>query len=175
MDLFICPRDWTHATSRFVPTHLVSLQDPGADSSIVDSLRPAWIPPENHYLDYFYDFDFEVSGELDDRVPRREQIANLIAWMGPRCGPGSSNRLLIHCDAGLGRSPAAGYIAWAIHFGERREAEAFERMVASSLETQLVPNSIMIALADEILDRRGELKPPLTQWNARVPWRRTMR
>jgi len=33
---------------------MVSLQNPGAD---VSDLRPPWVPPENHYIGYFYDID----------------------------------------------------------------------------------------------------------------------
>jgi predicted protein tyrosine phosphatase len=168
MQIFVCPRDWTFATDRFEPDHMVSLQNPNAD---ISELRPPWIPPENHYLDYFYDID--SLGHLE--APRIEAVRKLIDWLTPRCSASSEARFIIHCDAGLGRSPAVAYIAWAIHFGAGREQEAFEAMKQSCLETQIIPNSIIVAHADEILQRRGALKKPLTEWNKRVTWRRTFR
>ncbi len=41
-------------------------------------------------------------------------------------------------------------------------------MKDSSLESKLVPNSIIIG-------RAGTLRKPLTEWNRKVPWRRTFR
>ncbi|MCU0797378.1 MAG: hypothetical protein MUF31_15755 [Akkermansiaceae bacterium] len=171
MDVFICPRDWAHSTSRFVPTHMVSLQNPNVSSSDLEGLRPVWISEENHYLDLFFDVDLPAS----PHAPPREKIAALIDWLAPRCGPDSGNRFLIHCDAGLGRSTAVGYIAWAIHLGPGNEAVAFDWMVKSALQRRLVPNSVIIAHADDVLGRRGALMKPLTEWNRRVPWRRTSR
>ncbi|MCP5536322.1 MAG: hypothetical protein H7A51_08830 [Akkermansiaceae bacterium] len=166
MQLFICPRDWTFSRNRFTPTHLVSLQNPKAD---VSDLRPPWIPEENHHVSYFYDVD------LHDHhlAPTREDIESLVGWLLPRCQAGTENRLIVHCDAGLGRSTATGYIAAAINLGPGREDEAFQHMVDSALERRLMPNSVIIRHADAILDRNGALIKPLKEWNRRVNWRRT--
>ncbi|MGB0993402.1 MAG: hypothetical protein ACPG32_13160 [Akkermansiaceae bacterium] len=168
MKVFVCPRAWTHAKSRFTPTHMVSLQDPGAD---VSDLRPPWIAAENHHITYLHDLD--KPGH--DNTPTAEQITPLIEWLTPRCCPNSENKFLIHCDAGLGRSTAVGYIVWAIHLGPGNEHQAFRHMIDSSLESNLVPNSIIIAHADQLLNRNGALKAPLSEWNRRVTWRRTFR
>jgi len=168
MKIFVCPRDWTFATERFTPDHLVSLQNPGAD---VSELRPPWVSPENHYVGYFYDID----ALNQPQAPTEQDIKSLIEWLAPRCASASEARFIVHCDAGLGRSTAAAYIAWSIFFGAGREQEAFEAMKASCLETQIIPNSIMVAHADKLLQRRGALKQPLTEWNRRVTWRRTFR
>ena len=168
MQIFVCPKDWTFATDRFTPDHMVSLQNPDAD---VSNLRPPWIPPENHYIDYFYDVDLSEHPQ----APSTEAIKALIEWLMPRCGPSSEARFIIHCDAGLGRSTAVAYIAWAIHFGDGGEQAAFEIMKRSCLETKIIPNSIIISHADLILQRHGALKKQLTEWNKQVPWRRTFR
>lgn len=68
-----------------------------------------------------------------------------------------------------------GYLLWALHLGLGREQEAFDRMVASALESQLISNTVIIAHADDILQRQGTLQAPLTDWNQRVPCRRTFR
>ena len=168
MEVFICPREWTHSTQRFTPTHLVSLQDPGTTPETITAYRPSWIAAENHFHEFFYDVD----SADHPRAPAYAAIQKLLLWLDPRCGPGSPHRFLIHCDAGLGRSPAVGYLAWALHLGPGREEEAFDRMVASALNTRLIPNSIIIAHADDLLNRRGQLLAPLHQWNQRAPWAR---
>lgn len=168
MKIFVCPRDWTFAKERFTPDHMVSLQNPGAD---VSELRPPWVAPENHYISYFY--DVVIPG--DPFAPSREQIRELIDWLSPRCQRGSTAQFLIHCDAGLGRSTAVGYIAWSLFFGPGLEDQAFEAMKHCCLKFQLVPNSVIIDHADEILGRAGALQKPVTEWNRKVTWRRTSR
>lgn len=147
---------------------MVSLQNPGAD---ISELRPSWIPPENHYVAFFYDVDLVDHPD----APTEQDINLLIDWLTPRCVSTSEARFIIHCDAGLGRSTATGYIAWSIFFGPGREQEAFDAMKESCLNIQVIPNSIVITHADKILQRNGALKKPLTEWNKRVPWRRTFR
>ena len=168
MKMFVCPRDWTFATDRFTPDHMVSLQNPGAD---ISDLRPPWVPPANHYIGYFYDIDVVDHPE----APTEKDIKSLIDWLTPRCGSTSEARFIIHCDAGLGRSTASAYIAWSIFLGAGCEREAFDALKESCLNMQIIPNSIIIAHADKILQRRGALKKPLTDWNRKVTWRRTFR
>ena len=168
MKIFVCPRDWTHATDRFTPDCLLSLQDPDAD---LTGLRPEWISAENHHVVHFFDID----NPTDPFAPTRDNVQAVIDWLQQYCGPGSEARIIIHCDAGLGRSPAAAYIAWGIHLGPGREQEAFDQMKDSCLDTQVMPNSVVVAHADEILGRKGALKKPLTEWNKRVRWSRTLR
>jgi len=147
---------------------MVSLQNPGAD---ISELRPPWIPSENHYVGYFYDIDVLN----DPEAPTENDVQSLIDWLLPRCGPDSKAKLIIHCDAGLGRSTATAYIAWSIFLGTGHEQDAFDLMKESSLNTRLVPNGIIVGHADKILQRHGALKKPLTAWNKRVPWSRTLR
>jgi predicted protein tyrosine phosphatase len=168
MQIFTCPKDWTFATDRFTPDHLVSLQNPGAD---VSGFRPPWVLPENHYIGYFWDID----DPDDPEAPGRQDIQPLIDWLTPRCHSASEARIMVHCDAGLGRSPAAAYIAWSLFLGAGKEHDAFEAMKASCLRTLLMPNTVIIAHADAILRRNGALKKPLTEWNRKVRWSRTYR
>ena len=172
MEIFVCPKDWTFARSRFTPDHMVSLLNPGTDTEEVESLRPSWILPEYHHVSFFYDADILDPGFQKGMAPTFEEIKTVVDWLTPRCTPESEARFLIHCEAGLGRSPAVGYIAWAIHLGVGREEEAFEKMKESCHETKLVPNTVVVTHADEILQRRGAMMKPLSAWNRRVTWRR---
>ena len=63
--------------------------------------------------------------------------------------------LLIHCLAGVSRSTAAGYVAACL-----REGPGAERQVARRLRAAApfaTPNSLMIALADRLLERGGAM------------------
>jgi predicted protein tyrosine phosphatase len=168
MKIFVCPRDWTYATERFKPDHMISLQNPGAD---ISDLRPAWVRPENHYVEYFFDID----DLKDSEAPTERHVKGIIEWLLPRCHSHSEVQLLIHCDAGLGRSPAIAYIAWSIFLGAGREQEAFEHLKKSCLESRITPNTTIVAHADRILQRHGALIKPVTEWNRTISWGRTFR
>ncbi len=115
MEIFTCPKDWTFATDRFTPDHLVSLQNPGAD---VSELRPPWVPPENHYIGYFWDID----NPADPEAPTRDDIQSLIDWLALRCQPGSETRMIVHCDAGVGQQPAVTRVAWSLFWEREKNA-----------------------------------------------------
>lgn len=166
MKMVICPKESAHSRTRFEPTHLVSLQDPGTE---LIGLRPPWIPPENHYIGVFCD----VRDPRSPEAPPESSIRSVISWLQSRCGPGSQHRFLVHCHAGVGRSPAVGYVAWAIHLGPGREGEAWERMLESCIKRSVMPNSLIIGHADTILGRQGALCGPLNRWSLDLPWSRT--
>ena len=159
--MHICPIHWTHWREDFEPDCMVSLVDARED---LEEIRPHWIAESAHYTDCF--LDLEDAGFRS--APSRWQVENLILWLRRRVH--EESRFLIHCHAGRGRSPAAGYIAWAMLLGPGSEQEAFDRMVESCMETELLPNRLMVTLADEILDREGRLSAPLLDWNNSVPW-----
>ena len=168
MKVFISPKEWSHSIDRFESNHMVSLQDPDAD---LNDLRPEWIHKENHLIGLFYDCDIPEH----EHAPRAACIREVIDWLKPRCKSDSRNQIVIHCDAGLGRSPAIGYIAWALHYGPGLEEKAFRKMQDSCFNTQIIPNTIIVMHADDYLKRDGKLSEVLTQWNHRVTWRRTFR
>lgn len=63
--------------------------------------------------------------------------------------------LLIHCYAGVSRSPAAAYIAALVLNPQADEMQWALRLRA--LSPSATPNSRLIALADQLLERRGRM------------------
>jgi predicted protein tyrosine phosphatase len=63
--------------------------------------------------------------------------------------------LLIHCHAGVSRSPAAAYIALCALNPEAPELELASRLRQAS--PTAIPNALMVELADELLARRGRM------------------
>jgi predicted protein tyrosine phosphatase len=85
------------------------------------------------------------------RPPDRDDIERLLAFdLNHRAG----ELLLVHCTAGISRSTAA----LAILLAQRRpgaEADAFAAVRAA--RPKAWPNSLMVALADDVLDAQGRL------------------
>jgi predicted protein tyrosine phosphatase len=63
--------------------------------------------------------------------------------------------LLVHCFAGISRSTAAAYILACVFGGPGRESALAANLRGSS--PTATPNSLMIALADEMLGRQGRM------------------
>jgi predicted protein tyrosine phosphatase len=63
--------------------------------------------------------------------------------------------LLIHCHAGISRSPAAAFIALCLLRPEIPEAELARRLRAASSAAK--PNRLLVRLADEVLGREGRM------------------
>jgi predicted protein tyrosine phosphatase len=66
-----------------------------------------------------------------------------------------TGRVLIHCEAGISRSPAAALILYACWLGPGREAEAMRHVLAQ--RPIAIPNRRMVELADHLLARGGRL------------------
>ena len=63
--------------------------------------------------------------------------------------------LLLHCYAGISRSPAAAYILACARSGPGQEETLSQGLRA--LSPECTPNSLMVRLADDILQRGGEM------------------
>jgi predicted protein tyrosine phosphatase len=70
-------------------------------------------------------------------------------------------KVLIHCEAGVSRSPAAALIMYAYWLGPGAEQEAMRRVLAQ--RPVAIPNRRMVALADKVLARGGRLIQVLSQ------------
>ncbi len=143
--LTVCPLSQLEKTvSRVGARHLISLMSAGAAVDL-----PTQISPQNYLSLSFNDIAAPRAGLI---APQAEHMRALLAYVRRW---GGSAPLVIHCWAGISRSTAAAYIA-ACALSERgREAELAHLLRASS--PSATPNGRMIALADELLERDGEM------------------
>ena len=111
--------------------------------------RPAVIDAENHAVIGVSDIVEPLDGHA---LPVAEHIETLLAFIRAWS---RESPLLLHCWAGISRSTAAAYIGACALAPERREdAVAMALRKASPSAT---PNPRLIALADDILGRRGRM------------------
>jgi len=124
------------------PSHVVSLGSPGAAS--------AAIPEELERLQLTFHDIVELADGLSPMT--EAQMAELLAFGAawPRTAP-----LLVHCWAGVSRSPAAAYVlACMIH--EDRSPDQLARRLRQ-VAPWATPNRRMVGLADQALSRDGAM------------------
>jgi predicted protein tyrosine phosphatase len=124
------------------PSHVIGLTSPGGEvADIPSSVRQLQLR--------FHD----IVGPRDDLRPVSEgDIERLLAFTDawPRMEP-----LLIHCWAGVSRSPAVAYAIACMILGAGQEARLAGLLRARA--PFATPNPRVIALADAALDRGGAM------------------
>ena len=125
-------------------SHLVSLIND--DTAVV---RPEAIAEENHLFLGINDITEPQDGMV---LPGEEHVRRLIEFADrwDRTQP-----MVIHCFAGISRSTAAAFVTLCATRPERDERDIALRLrAASAIAT---PNALLVALADDILGRRGRM------------------
>lgn len=112
-------------------------------------VRPSVLTAEQHLLLSMHDIAEETPGML---APAAAHVESLLAFAQSwdRAAP-----LAINCYAGISRSTAAAYIVAAALAPHRAEAELAMRLRDAS--PSATPNARLIALADDLLGRRGRM------------------
>ena len=130
-------------------SHLVSLINA---STMVE--RPELIAAENHLFLGINDITEPQEGMV---LPAEEHVRRLInfaeAWH-------REQPMVIHCFAGISRSTAAAFITLCVTRPDRDEHEIARRL--RSVSTIATPNMRLIALADDLLGRRGRMVAAIT-------------
>jgi predicted protein tyrosine phosphatase len=145
MAILVCPLSKLPETlATHKPARVVSILDPG---SRFPELGPAYVG--RHLCLEFHDIHLAT---LDQILPAATHVDRLLRFL-KRWDPGEN--LLIHCRAGIGRSPATAYIAACYHNPDIEESE-----IATQLRTVSPiarPNKTLIRIADNAMDRKGRM------------------
>jgi predicted protein tyrosine phosphatase len=143
--LHVCPLSRLHDTlAETRASHLVTLM--GKDAEVQ---RPAGIAADRHLFIGVSDIVEPLEGYI---LPGTEHIEELLAFVRAW---GRESPLVFHCWAGISRSTAAAYISACALAPERDEtvlAQALRDAAPSA-----TPNPRFIALADDLLNRRGRM------------------
>ncbi|MEW5421522.1 tyrosine phosphatase family protein [Amorphus sp. 3PC139-8] len=125
--------------------HVVTLINDG--TAVV---RPETVPEENHLFLGFNDIVDPMEGMVLPAAYHVDQLVTFVeAW-------DRSTPLVVHCFAGISRSTAAAFIAACALQPERDEAEIAKAIRKAS--PTATPNSLLVALGDERLDRQGRMR-----------------
>jgi predicted protein tyrosine phosphatase len=143
--LHVCPLSRLHETVVATgASHIVTLINQG---TVVE--RPASVVRERHLFLGISDIIEPLDGQI---LPAAEHIATLLSFVRAW---GRENPLVFHCFAGISRSTAAAYItACALAPDEPEDRIARALRDASRTAT---PNGRLVALADDLLGRRGRM------------------
>lgn len=143
--IYVCPLSRIDETvMRIGASRMVSLLNTGTALT-----RPAAILPENHLLLLMNDIAEAQEGMT---LPGEEHVRSLLDFAGTwdRAQP-----MLIHCFAGISRSTASAYIVASALSPHRDEVELANTLRQAS--PSATPNPRLIAVADDILGRRGRM------------------
>ncbi len=143
--IHVCPLSKLAETVRVTGAQsLVTLIDKGTPVS-----RPSGIAAEEHLVVVLSDIVAELEGHT---LPAKAHVEKLLAFVRrwDQAAP-----LLIHCWAGVSRSPAAAFIA-ACALRPHRDEAGIARAVRANSPTA-TPNARLVAIADTMLGRNGRM------------------
>ncbi|MEL7028631.1 MAG: tyrosine protein phosphatase [Pseudomonadota bacterium] len=155
--ILVCPLSLVEETiASHGPSHLISLLDP-----VEMIATPAGVDPERHLKVGVNDVRAPAEGAI---APERSHVENILAFAETWDGDAP---LLAHCWAGISRSTAAAFILMCAREPQTAEAEHANRIRAAS--PHAYPNSMLVAHADEILDRGGRMIDAVEQMEPGEP------
>ena len=102
--------------------------------------------------------------EEEPNAPRERDITSILAFASSHSrfftgdkGRSAGDKVLFHCHVGHSRSTAAAVICFAATLGRGKEEEAVDLALKSTISGNFYPNSLMIRMADRVLDLEGNL------------------
>jgi predicted protein tyrosine phosphatase len=107
----------------------------------------AYFPKARAVFSYFDDVDYQT-----EDGPQDNEIGLLLDFSRQFT---MTDKILIHCRAGVSRSTALAYAVVCQHSQPGQEAEAFAYI--RQIRPQLFPNRLVVKMADRILKRKGRL------------------
>lgn len=116
---------------------------------MADIETPPLISPGGHLRLIMNDIDHPAEGLV---APEAAHIHQLLDFLS---GWDQETPLLVHCHAGISRSPAAAFIAMCLLRPQTPEDELAQRLRAASAAAK--PNRLLVRLADQVLGREGRM------------------
>lgn len=150
VELGVCGLDELPSYARTGVTHLISIWPGGftGKEAKLQSTRALFETAAPLFL-----FFNDVTDPEASYPPAREDVAEVLRWTKDLK---AGDRLLVHCSAGVSRSTALVFSILCQHWGEGFEIECFVELMA--LRPIAVPNPLLVAFADELLQRGGQMQ-----------------
>jgi predicted protein tyrosine phosphatase len=147
IDLTICGVDELREHEGKPWTHIVSIWDKAHLDDAVCRERVKAVAPRAEILFNFFD---DTSDPNDPNAPRLEDVQRILDFAR---GLPRAARLLVHCRAGVSRSTATAYAILCQHTEPGREMENL--LHVETLRDLVLPNRLILELADKVLGRNG--------------------
>jgi predicted protein tyrosine phosphatase len=129
-------------------TRIISINDAYLEKEVGHERRiEAYFPKALAVFSYFDDVDY-----MTRNGPQEDEISHLLDFSRRFT---TTDKILIHCRAGISRSTALAYAIVCQHTKPGQEAKAFAYI--RKIRPQLFPNHLIIKMADDILKRKGQL------------------
>jgi predicted protein tyrosine phosphatase len=136
-------------------THVLSILDPDTpEPDVFGTYQP------HHRTTLRFHDDIDPGTNLV--LPQIEHIETILAvgrLLGDNAGARGERHILVHCHMGISRSTAAMATLLAFEHPEEDENTIFAQLL--KLRPEAWPNCLMVALADDLLGRRGRLTAAL--------------
>ncbi len=138
------------------PTRIVSLLDPGFSFPEFGAHYAG-----RHLRLRFHDIHLHTDGQ---DMPSATQVVELLSFLDAwdREGP-----ILFHCRAGIGRSPAAAFIAACFLNPDGNENEIALKLRAAARLAR--PNEVLVRLADDQMRRNGRMSRAISETGRGLP------
>ncbi|WP_207461269.1 hypothetical protein [Azospirillum sp. SYSU D00513] len=111
--------------------------------------------------------DIGIAEYGPQRGPTDEHVAEALAFVRALRDRQADALLCIHCEMGRSRSSALGLMALAEDLGPGQEAEAVAALSRMDMEEIMIPNPLLVRLADDQLWRYGALEAALAEASPR--------
>lgn len=148
--IIICPLHDVEAIARVRrPSHILSLISPSAEPTPFGQLAP-------HHMELRFN---DIAEARDGLIPPSQDHVRAILAFGQAAQ--TAGPLLIHCWAGVSRSPAAAYIIANQNLGAGAEEGVANRIRQGA--PYATPNPLMIEMADQVLARSGAMTRAINQ------------
>jgi predicted protein tyrosine phosphatase len=143
-------------------THVISIWDPEwiDRGGVEHQLKKRLAGETRLHIAYFHDCSVEEPGR---RLPAEDDLRQILAFaadLKPEA------HVLIHCWAGISRSTAVAYAILCQFMGPGRESDCIEAILA--VRPQAFPNTLIVDLADRILERHGAMRQACDKVISRV-------
>ena len=138
--------------------HMISIGDAGSD---LTQFRPPGLPASSQLCMNFRD---RKTRERAD-APTEDDIRPMFLWLDAM---GEIDAMLVHCGAGMSRSPAIALLALC-HINPNTSVYENMCLVADCAVAKYIwPNALVVELGDDILRRDGEIVSGVNQWRRTI-------
>jgi predicted protein tyrosine phosphatase len=149
IDLTICGA-WELSDQMGKPwTHVISIWEKSLEQDPKRREIVRLVAPQARYHFAFFE---DTTNRLGPDAPTLADVEKILDFT--RKLPAEA-KVLVHCQAGVSRSPAIAYAIVCQHSNPGEEGAGLDYI--KSIRPLIVPNELIVALADQLLQREGQM------------------